>query len=76
MISLKDELCKRDLCGISEYLRDLRASIKEQDLRMMLKRASALHIHRDVIHHSIDNFFRTEAGKLLNRAVELGASLA
>jgi hypothetical protein len=57
------------LCGISEYLRDLRDTITAKELRAILEHASAIHINRDMIANCIDNFFRKEATKLLNRTV-------
>ncbi len=59
-------LLGKDLCAVSEYLRRLKGTIKLQDIRRILRRAVDIHIRRDAIEKGIDDFFISEAERLLS----------
>lgn len=59
----------KDLCAISEHLRNLKATVTLQEIRTILRKAVDIYIRRDAIEKSIDDFFRSEAEKLLSKSV-------
>ena len=67
-------LCGKDLCAISEHLRRLKDKIKLADVKRMLRRATEIHLRKDLIENYVDNFFRTEAEKIISKKVNNSAT--
>ena len=61
------ELCARDLSSISEYLRKIKDSFGPSEMKLVLRRASAVSISPTTLQSLLDGFFRAEAVRLLGQ---------
>jgi len=62
----------KDLCRISERFRQLKNSLKLKDVQKILRRAVNINLQKDVFENYLNDFFRAEAEKIINKKRHCG----